>query len=67
VLGGLAGATAGVLATAGYAISRDWPAIVPLGSVLGGVSAALLLGVLAGLHPAIRASRLPPVEALATV
>jgi putative ABC transport system permease protein len=67
VFGGLAGATAGVLATAGYAISRDWPAIVPPGAVLGGVGAALLLGVLAGVHPAVRASRLPPVEALATV
>nr|WP_323747553.1 ABC transporter permease [Catenulispora rubra] len=67
LLGGLAGAAVGVLGTAGYAMSRNWPAVIPIGSVLGGVGAALVVGVLAGVHPAVRASRLPPTEALATV
>jgi putative ABC transport system permease protein len=67
LLGGLAGAAVGVLGTAGYAISRDWPAVIPAQSVVGGVGAALVVGVLAGVHPAVRASRLPPTEALATV
>jgi putative ABC transport system permease protein len=67
LLGGLAGAAVGVLGTAGYAISRDWPAVIPAESVVGGVAAALVVGVLAGVHPAVRASRLPPTEALATV
>ncbi|MBS2532543.1 ABC transporter permease [Catenulispora sp. NF23] len=67
LLGGLAGAAVGTLGTAGYAMSRDWPAVIPVASVLGGVGAALVVGVLAGVHPAVRASRLPPTEALATV
>jgi putative ABC transport system permease protein len=67
LLGGLAGAAVGILGTAGYAMSRNWPAVIPIGSVVGGVGAALVVGVLAGVHPAVRASRLPPTEALATV
>jgi putative ABC transport system permease protein len=65
--GGLAGATVGVLGTAGYAVFRSWPAVIPAGSVAGGVGAALAIGVIAGMHPAVRASRLPPTEALATI
>ncbi|MEY9889787.1 putative ABC transport system permease protein [Catenulispora sp. MAP12-49] len=67
LLGGLAGAAVGVLGTAGYAMSRDWPAVIPAEAVAGGVAAALVVGVLAGVQPAVRASRLPPTEALATV
>jgi putative ABC transport system permease protein len=67
LLGGVTGTVVGVLGTAGYAISRNWPAVIPVGSVAAGVGAALLVGVLAGAHPAVRASRLPPTEALATV
>lgn len=69
LLGGIAGAAASILGTARYAMSRDWPAVIPLQSVVGGVGvgAALAVGVLAGVQPALRASRLPPTEALATV
>lgn len=67
LFGGIAGAVVGVLGTGGYAVSRNWPAVVPFGAVAGGVGAALVVGVLAGAHPAVRASRLPPTEALATV
>jgi putative ABC transport system permease protein len=34
--------------------------------MLGGLGATLVIGGLAGLYPAIRASRLSPTEALAT-
>lgn len=67
LLGGLAGAAAGTLGTAAYAMSRNWPAVIPVEDVAGGVAAALAVGVLAGVQPAVRASRLPPTEALATV
>jgi putative ABC transport system permease protein len=63
-LGGAAGATLGAAATTIYATSRRWnTTISPL--VLGsGIAAALVIGVIAGLYPALRAARLPPSEAI---
>jgi putative ABC transport system permease protein len=66
LMGRLSGAAVGLLATAGYAVSRDWPAVAPVAGVTGGGGAALVVGVLARIHPAVRAARLPPTEALAT-
>ncbi|MEU7029755.1 ABC transporter permease [Streptomyces sp. NPDC046275] len=64
-LGGLAGTVLGTLITGGYALSRGWPTVVPLWASTAGIGATLLIGVLAGLYPAVRASRLAPTEALA--
>jgi putative ABC transport system permease protein len=64
-LGGLAGVALGVLATAAYAGVQGWPVVVPVSAWLGGVAVTLPVGALAGLYPAIRASRLTPVAALA--
>jgi putative ABC transport system permease protein len=63
-LGGLGGIALGVAATAGYAVTRTWPTVVPGWSVAAGVVAALTVGVMAGLYPAIRAARQSPTEAL---
>ncbi|MBN6034764.1 ABC transporter permease [Amycolatopsis sp. 195334CR] len=65
-LGGVGGALLGAAVSIGYAFSRDWPAVIPPWSLGGGIAATLLIGALAGLYPAIRASRLSPTEALAT-
>ena len=63
-LGGLVGALAGGAVVLVYASSRGWtPDIPPLG-VAGGLGAALLIGALAGLYPALRASRQQPATAL---
>lgn len=56
----------GVGVTAGYAVYQGRPAVVPPWAMLGGVGATLAIGALAGLCPAVRASRLSPTEALAT-
>lgn len=66
VLGGAAGAALGMLATVGYASYQGWPPTIPLSAVLGGVTAALLVGVVAGVYPSIRAARQTPTEALTT-
>ncbi|WP_433537492.1 ABC transporter permease [Micromonospora sp. CA-249363] len=65
VLGGAAGAVLGVLATVGYAGYQGWPPTIPVISVVGGIAGALLVGMVAGVYPSIRAARLTPTEALA--
>lgn len=64
-LGGAAGALLGVCATIGYATWQRWPAVVPGWAVGAGLGGALLVGVVAGVYPAMRAARLAPTEALA--
>ncbi|MFI1379328.1 ABC transporter permease [Embleya sp. NPDC020886] len=64
-LGGLAGTALGVAATLGYAWFRHWPAVVSPASVVAGFGGAILVGMVAGVHPSIRASRLTPTQALA--
>ncbi|MFH8369802.1 ABC transporter permease [Streptomyces sp. NPDC018031] len=63
-LGGAAGALLGTATTFGFALAQGWTAVVPPWSVAVGFAATLLIGVLAGLYPAVRASRLHPTVAL---
>lgn len=65
LLGGAGGVVLGVLATAVYATTQGWPAVVP--AVVSGAAlvATLVIGAVAGLYPAFRAARLSPTEALA--
>ncbi len=65
-LGGLAGVALGTLATYAYATHQHWPPVVPLTSVTAGFAGAILIGMLAGVYPSVRAARLTPTEALAT-
>lgn len=65
LLGGAAGTALGVLATVGYVSWQGWSPVIPFTSVAEGIFGALLVGVMAGIYPSVRASRLTPVEALA--
>jgi putative ABC transport system permease protein len=67
LLGGCAGIALGAAATASYAQVQGWIVVVPVLSVAGGVVLALALGALAGLYPAVRATRLAPAAALRNV
>ncbi|GIE94166.1 ABC transporter permease [Paractinoplanes rishiriensis] len=66
-IGGLGGALLGTAITAVYDLLRGWPLLVPTTGIAGGFAAAVLIGAVAGLYPAVRASRLSPTEALRTV
>jgi putative ABC transport system permease protein len=65
LLGGVTGVLAGYLVTDLYATTQRWPTVAPLWALAGGVAATLLIGAVAGLYPAVRATRLAPTEALA--
>jgi putative ABC transport system permease protein len=62
--GGGAGVIAGAVATAGYARGHGEAVVIPTDAWAGGLAAAVLIGALAGLLPAIRAARLSPTRAL---
>ncbi len=67
LLGGAVGVTLGTLATAVYAHTKHWTTVIPTLAWAGGLAAALAIGAIAGLLPAIRAARLSPTDALRTL
>jgi len=67
LIGGVVGVLAGIAATAVYASSKSWAIVIPAEAWSGGIASAILIGAVAGLLPAVRASRMPPTVALRTV
>ena len=65
--GGVAGVGLGALITAVLAANRGWDTVILWYVPAGGVAAALAIGAVAGLYPAMRAARLAPTEALRAV
>jgi putative ABC transport system permease protein len=65
-LGGVVGVALGVLSTVVYASTKGWTIVVPTLAWVGGFAAALAIGAVAGLIPALRAARLSPTDALRT-
>jgi putative ABC transport system permease protein len=66
LFGGVVGVLAGITATAIYASTKGWAVVIPPLAWGGGLAAALAIGAIAGLLPAIRAARMSPTEALRT-
>lgn len=64
VVGGIVGMILGAAGAGLLALLTPIPAHVPLGSIITALIAAALTGVLFGIVPANKASRLDPVEAL---
>jgi putative ABC transport system permease protein len=65
-IGGIGGVGLGVLVTRLYADIKEWDALIPPIAMFGGIAAAVIIGAVAGLYPAIRAARMSPTEALRT-
>ena len=62
--GGAAGVGAGALATASYASAKHELIVIPVLAWGGGICAVIVIGVAAGLWPALRAARMSPTRAL---
>ena len=62
--GGFAGSLLGGLAAVLVAWKAGWPILISAGSVVLAWGSAVLVGILFGLYPAVRASNLDPIVAL---
>jgi putative ABC transport system permease protein len=67
LLGGTLGVGLGIASTAIYATTKHWAIVVPVVAWTGGIGAAIVIGTVAGLLPALRAARMSPTEALWTI
>jgi putative ABC transport system permease protein len=64
LLGGVVGVGLGALSTAIYASTKHEVVVIPALAWGGGIGAAIVIGAVAGLLPALRAARMSPTEAL---
>ncbi len=63
IIGGIIGVAGGAAATAGYATIQGWAILIPP-TGWAALIAAIGIGAVAGLYPALRAARLAPTDAL---
>ena len=63
-IGGVLGVGVGFVVTTVYANRQGWLVALPMQGLVLGVVAALGIGAIAGLYPAIRAARLDPADAV---
>lgn len=64
LIGGAVGVAAGAAAVAIAAYIKGWAAVIPAEAWAGGIGAAIAIGAIAGLLPALRAARMSPTQAL---
>ena len=63
-IGGVGGVMLGGVVATVFALAQGWDVVVPLVAVAGAPGAAVAIGGVAGLYPALRAGRVTPTAAL---
>jgi putative ABC transport system permease protein len=66
LMGGVIGASVGVIAVVAVAIAQEWTPVLDQRLALGAPLVGAVVGLLAGLYPALRAAHMEPVDALRT-
>lgn len=64
LLGGILGILLGIVLGNFVSFSLNGPFIIPWNWIFGGITFCLIVGLVAGIYPAIKASRLDPIESL---
>ncbi|MFI6555460.1 ABC transporter permease [Streptomyces griseus] len=64
LFGGMAGTSLGTLVVVGVCLHNEWTPVIDFTTLASAPAIGLLTGLLAGLYPSWRASRIQPVEAL---
>ncbi|MBM2619447.1 ABC transporter permease [Actinoplanes sp. LDG1-06] len=64
LLGGIVGASAGILAVVAISVAQQWTPVVDGTLAATSPLVGALVGLVAGLYPAMRAARMQPVDAL---
>ncbi|NNT72060.1 FtsX-like permease family protein [Flavobacterium sp. IMCC34852] len=63
-IGGIFGIIFGILVGFLICLSADWDFVIPWGAMLAAFATSFVVALVSGLYPAIKASRLDPIEAL---
>jgi putative ABC transport system permease protein len=64
ILGGILGIVLGIILGSIVALFLKTPIVIPWNWILIGLTSSFVIGLLAGIYPAVKALRLNPVEAL---
>lgn len=63
-LGGLVGIILGILVGYAFATAMDFVFVIPWGAIMAAFATSFAVAIVSGLYPAVKASKLDPIEAL---